>query len=505
VQETLAPPFCGGIGGSRLSGGIPDAQSLASTAPPPIDCPALGLSNSRRPRPFIIDAFLISYETQTLLLRLLEIAETVDAFVILESDTTHSGRPRNFTFPSLAPCLNRWRDKIFYTVLRSNSVPEEIRGLPLNQRPFAIENFQRNQLAIAAAAAAQKLRSFSTKTLNADHAEARRVLVAVSDLDEIPRPQAYGAVLKCEGYREPVALTLDAFFYYDFRWRKQTTWALGPRIFILDESSSSFEGGYVPQNARGHIPPSPESIFIHGGWHVSYFLDTIGIKNKIGSFLHTELDIPRFNDLVWIQQSIDLGKDLFDRGQNEALSEVDCLDDDADIPHALKLNPQLLENFCPQIPLQSGSASAQPPFASAACFVVAGARTFNLGELGGGAGGALPIRHVSYAPESFGWPYTFGACGDVAPPPAACAAAPRSPVFQESGGKCFSLGSFETRKVEATNKGVTIAFSGGDGGRSSVITVECADVPRPKVVRWSHGTEPFTYTALVRARSGCAL
>jgi hypothetical protein len=52
---------------------------------------------------------------------------------------------------------------------------------------------------------------------------------------------------------------------------------------------------------------------------------------------------------------------------------------------------------------------------------------------------------------------------------------------------------------------VALSFSGGDGGRSSVVTVECADVVRPQVVRWGNGAAPFSYSALVRARAGCAL
>ena len=62
-----------------------------------------------------------------------------------------------------------------------------------------------------------------------------------------------------------------------------------------------------------------------------------------------------------------------------------------------------------------------------------------------------------------------------------------------------------TRAVAATARGVSITVSGGDGGRASVIQVECADLPRPQVVRWGHGTAPTTYAALMRARAGCAL
>ena len=91
------------------------------------------------------------------------------------------------------------------------------------------------------------------------------------------------------------------------------------------------------------------------------------------------------------------------------------------------------------------------------------------------------------------------------PPPAACAATPRAAALQEAGGPCYSLGTSATRKVAATENGTTIRFFRGDGSRSSIITVECADLPSPEVVHWSHGATPGVYNALVRARAGCAL
>ncbi len=147
-------------------------------------------------------------------------------------------------------------------------------------------------------------------------------------------------------------------------------------------------------------------------------------------------------------------------------------------------------------------ARAVPP----ACVISAGARSFDLAELGGGAGAAPPLRHVSRAADSLGWTYSLAACGAVAPLPAACAgAAPGSAALQQTAGACYGLGSFATRTVTATATGVALSFSGGDGGRSSVTTVECADVARPQVVRWGSGAAPGSYTALVRARAGCAL
>jgi hypothetical protein len=152
------------------------------------------------------------------------------------------------------------------------------------------------------------------------------------------------------------------------------------------------------------------------------------------------------------------------------------------------------------------SATADPARAAPpACVVSAGARSFDLAELGGG-GGAPPLGHVSREAETRFWTYTFAACGDVAPLPTACAgAAPHSAALQQTISECHGLGASATRAVAATATGVALSFSGGDGGRSSVVTVECADVARPQVVRWVYGSAPSSHTALVRARAGCAL
>jgi len=156
----------------------------------------------------------------------------------------------------------------------------------------------------------------------------------------------------------------------------------------------------------------------------------------------------------------------------------------------------------------ASAAIATDPATPPACVVSAGARSFNLAQLGGGggAGGVPPLRHVSSESDSLGWTYYSAACGAIMPLPAACAgAAPGSAALQQTAGACYGIGSFATRTVTATATGVALSFSGGDGGRSSVVTVECADVARPQVVRWGHGTTPVSYTALVRARAGCAL
>ena len=138
------------------------------------------------------------------------------------------------------------------------------------------------------------------------------------------------------------------------------------------------------------------------------------------------------------------------------------------------------------------------------CLVTAGERSFDLSGL------AAPVRHVSQESDSLGWAYSFSACGDVPPSVGGpnCGGAPRSAVLQQTVGECHGLGAYATRKAAASAKGVVLSFGGGEscGGasRSTAITIECADVPKPKVVRAGHGKDGCSYVLIVRARAGCA-
>jgi hypothetical protein len=139
------------------------------------------------------------------------------------------------------------------------------------------------------------------------------------------------------------------------------------------------------------------------------------------------------------------------------------------------------------------------------CIVFTGSRTFDLSELKGSGGSELALHYTSYEPSSLGWTYSFSSCGDAVLPASCSGAAPHAAAVQKTRGACYSLGASTTRTVTETAVGVALAFTGGDGGRSSSVSVECADVRRPELLRWVGVAAPSTYAAFFRARAGCAL
>ena len=57
------------------------------------------------------------------------------------------------------------------------------------------------------------------------------------------------------------------------------------------------------------------NIIDNGGWHFSFLMSSEQIKNKIKSFAHDEYNKEQFKSLDYIQNSIDSGRDLFNRDQ----------------------------------------------------------------------------------------------------------------------------------------------------------------------------------------------
>ena len=144
--------------------------------------------------------------------------------------------------------------------------------------------------------------------------------------------------------------------------------------------------------------------------------------------------------------------------------------------------------------------------ASNPCVVSAGARTFDLSEL-------RTLRFTSQDRGASGWVYAFSACSNVTPSSAGANCAKTSPaaVLQATDGACHSLGTLATRKLSALECGITLSFSGGDRcgaegtPRSTLVIVQCDDIPEPVAVRAGHGATGCSYSLRVRARAGCAL
>ncbi len=88
-------------------------------------------------RPKVYDVIIFSVELEMLELRFQELYEAVDAFVIVESSTTFTGKPKKLGFDQSR--YAKYRDKIIYRTIAG-------RALVPGEGPFAIEGEQRRHV-----------------------------------------------------------------------------------------------------------------------------------------------------------------------------------------------------------------------------------------------------------------------------------------------------------------------------------------------------------------------
>jgi beta-1,4-mannosyl-glycoprotein beta-1,4-N-acetylglucosaminyltransferase len=215
----------------------------------------------------IFNCFTFFNELDLLEFSLKLLDSSVDHFVIVESNLTHSGEPKPYYFEANKKRFEPWLHKITYVPVKQSA-----EGLHFNKNEssynptsasWKLENEQREALSIV-------------KTMAGDDD-----LIILGDLDEIPDP----AVLKkIRPANEPRALSL-LFHYYFMNCQNVGTerWWNGSII----ASGKQFRD-LSPQLLRDNRNNYP--IIKKGGWHFSYLGGLEKIKYKLASFAHTEFN-----------------------------------------------------------------------------------------------------------------------------------------------------------------------------------------------------------------------
>src|ERR1044072_7185807 len=121
-------------------------------------------------------------ESDVLEIRLATLAPVVDVHVLVEANLTQRGHPKPYFYPRQKARFRRWEDKIRYVQAALEPGPN---------LDWARERAQRNAALVA------------MEDVAADD------IVLLSDVDEIPRPEAL-----TEEYPEPMKLMMDMHVYF---------------------------------------------------------------------------------------------------------------------------------------------------------------------------------------------------------------------------------------------------------------------------------------------------
>jgi beta-1,4-mannosyl-glycoprotein beta-1,4-N-acetylglucosaminyltransferase len=201
----------------------------------------------------IYDCFLFCHELEMLRLRIEELCDVVDRFVLVESTVTHSGKPKPLYFQNSSLALGRAADKLISIV---------VDDMPPHTDSWGRERHQRNAIARAL-----------TDAVDED-------IVMISDVDEIPRAELVAAYCGAAGL---LAFEQRMSYYWlnCCGGSRCGTRILPFRLF--------FELGGAEAIRHTNCPSIP-----NGGWHFSYIGGPQAVREKLESFSHTELDYNEF-------------------------------------------------------------------------------------------------------------------------------------------------------------------------------------------------------------------
>ena len=242
----------------------------------------------------IYAGFTFFSELDILELRLAELSEAVDYFVLVEEATTFSGKAKPLYFERAKDeaRFKAYEERIIHVVLGETKITDA---------------WQRQARA----------RSGIVHGLDR-HGARGHDLVLLGDLDEIPRAEYVKLLHRCKGY--PVPVTFHMFeYYYDFGCRDEHSYWTRVRMLRRDQLTDDCEAEVTtgPTKDRRICPDHTrenDAAVVEGwlgverglrlydaGWYLSFFMGLQQIMDKVGAYAHTERDNSKNHDEEYLK------------------------------------------------------------------------------------------------------------------------------------------------------------------------------------------------------------
>ena len=238
---------------------------------------------------YVVDAFTFFNELEILEIRLNELWDTVDRFVIVEATQTHQFKPKPLYFKENMGRFEKFLSKITHIV---TEFPEHIQKLDVDGMPpgenWALERYQRDEI----------MRGLQGCKDND--------IIIISDADEVPSAEAV------RSYRTEMGLCyldMKLFCYYlnvraeNEQWREARILPYG-LLKQISPCGARYSGNKSLLGTYGEPIPN-------GGWHFSFMGGEEKVKEKIQSYAHAEYNRPEI--LGNIRNCLLLTADVFGR------------------------------------------------------------------------------------------------------------------------------------------------------------------------------------------------
>lgn len=273
----------------------------------------------------IIDCVMLLDELDLLEFRLRLLDGLVDKTVVVEANTTFSGKPKPYYFEHERIRFQKYNDKIAYLQV-------DMKGLKVEDEnwvphPLDIDQSTGHMVYHCDLASPFFHREYAQRdalgALIDTFTEEDRILI--SDIDEIPARETVEMVKTDPGVLDFPFACHQRHFMYSLHWNagawlgtivtdlatleKRSPQMLRASYHVIDELDPDFR---VAPNA---------------GWHLGFFRSVRGIQDKIASYAHQEYNIPKFNNFENIKRARDAGTDMFGIGLNYQPFDPETLPD----------------------------------------------------------------------------------------------------------------------------------------------------------------------------------
>ena len=247
-------------------------------------------------------------ELEILKLKLEELYNVVDFFIISESLFTHSGQPKSLYFEENKHLFKKYSSKIIHQIVRDtpSNYQELLDMKPINSRHKKIIDCVKNSYWFNKNIEGYLRDTYEKEMLFFPLAKCEKEdIIILGDCDEIPKAETLQNIID-NFDKEFVYHMQHSVFYYYLNLRKNEPW-YGNMVLSYEkfEKNSFCE---MRQNKKG--------IFIeNGGWHFSYQKGIDAIKNKIESFGEQSINLDWVKNGLEnsIDNAIELGRDLYNR------------------------------------------------------------------------------------------------------------------------------------------------------------------------------------------------
>lgn len=253
-------------------------------------------------KPMIVDGFTFFNELDILEIRLNELKDVVDRFILVEAEQTHSGLAKPLYFEQ-----NKERFKNFNI---THLVAPNIETTDAWVRERAQRDFIKN----------------GWNDLDDND------IVIVSDLDEIPNKKSLHLIFP--GF-DVLSFDMDMFYYYfnnvetDHRWTEAKITTLARALSV-----SPCGMRYITSIDASQTKMAPET-----GWHFSFMGGVEKVIQKIESFAHQEYNNEDIKSTA--KEQVEQGKDVFKRGDNNFTE----LQDLSKLPSYVLENKEKFESY----------------------------------------------------------------------------------------------------------------------------------------------------------------